>query len=125
MKIKKYLPIVLVVVGIIAIVVILSTNKNLGTTPSDSNDNNKILFYGDTCPHCKNVEEFMKENGTKDKLDFQELEVYRNPINARLLGTTAKKCGLDSDAGVGVPFFYDGEKCLIGDVDIINYFKQL
>lgn len=122
MKIKKYLPIIIIALGVVAILAILSTQKNLAPKPKETD---KILFYGDTCPHCKNVDEFMNANGTRDKLSFQELEVYRNQVNSRLLVATAKKCGLDTSAGVGVPFFYDGEKCLMGDQDIINYFKQL
>jgi hypothetical protein len=122
MKIKKYAPAIILVLGVIAIIAILVTSQNLTPTLQETD---KILFYGDTCPHCKNVDEFMNANGTRDKLSFKELEVYRNQVNARLLTATAKKCGFDTSAGVGVPFFYDGEKCLIGDQDIINYFKQL
>jgi glutaredoxin len=122
MKIKKYLPAVIIALGIIAILVIWGRRQNSSTVTGNTD---KIFFYGDTCPHCKNVEEFMATNGTRNKLAFQELEVYNNQANAQLLGQTAKKCGLDTDAGIGVPFFYDGNKCLMGDQEIINYFKQL
>lgn len=122
MKIKKYAPAIILVLGVVALLAIMSfSQQNQNVEPG----NEKILFYGDTCPHCKNVEEFMSANGTRDKLSFRELEVYRNQTNAQLLAATAKKCGLDTSAGVGVPFFFDGEKCLLGDQDIINYFKQL
>ncbi|MFA6417419.1 MAG: hypothetical protein WCW61_04510 [Patescibacteria group bacterium] len=122
MKIKKYTPAIILVLGVAALLAIMSfSQQSQNVEPG----NDKILFYGDTCPHCKNVEEFMNTNGTRDKLSFRELEVYRNQTNAQLLGATAKKCNLDASAGVGVPFFYDGEKCLMGDQDIINYFKQL
>lgn len=123
MKIKKYLPAILIVLGVIIVLVLLSTKKN--TTPDTTVSATRVFFYGDTCPHCKNVEAYMTENGTRDKLAFQELEVYNNQNNAKLLTQTAQKCGMDVSAGVGVPLFYDGAKCLLGDQDIINYFKQL
>ncbi|HZJ41109.1 MAG TPA: hypothetical protein VFD16_02500 [Candidatus Saccharimonadales bacterium] len=122
MKIKKYLPAIIIVLGIITILALLSIQKN--STPTVTSGD-KIFFYGDTCPHCIKVEEFMDENGTRDKLSFQELEVYNNQSNAKLLIQTAQKCGLDTTNGAGVPLFYDGEKCLLGDQDIINYFQQL
>lgn len=83
-----------------------------------------ILFYGDTCPHCKKVEEYIAANNIKTKFKFQELEVYNNQTNAQLLGEKARQCGLNTNQGVDVPFFFDGQKCLLGDQDIINYFQK-
>ena len=114
MKIKKYLPVILIVVGLIIVFSLLAANKG----PK------MILFYGDTCPHCKVVEEFIVANKIEEKIAFKKLEVYNNQNNAQLLTQTAKKCGFDTAQGVGVPFFYNGETCLMGDADIINYFKQ-
>lgn len=83
-----------------------------------------ILFYGDTCPHCKNVENYIAANNIKAKFSFQELEVYNNKDNAQLLGEKATQCGLDTTNGVGVPFFFDGQKCILGDQEIINFFQK-
>jgi len=82
-----------------------------------------ILFYGDGCPHCAIVEEYIKENNINDKISFAQKEVYYNQSNAKELEAKAKICGLATDS-IGVPFLWDGEKCLIGDKDIINFFKQ-
>jgi len=82
-----------------------------------------ILFYGDGCPHCAIVEEYIEKNRTKDKVSFAQKEVYYNQSNAKELEAKAKVCGLPTDS-IGVPFLWDGEKCLIGDQDIINFFKQ-
>ncbi|MFA6514562.1 MAG: hypothetical protein WCT50_04740 [Patescibacteria group bacterium] len=114
MKIKKYLPAILIIVGLIAIFSLLAVGKG----PK------MVLFYGDTCPHCKIVEEFIVSNKIEERIEFRKLEVYNNQGNAQLLTQTAKKCGLDTTQGVGVPFFYTGDKCLVGDADIINYFQQ-
>ncbi len=82
-----------------------------------------ILFYGDGCPHCAIVEKYIEGNYIKDKISFAQKEVYYNQNNAKELETKAEICGLPTDS-VGVPFLWDGEKCLIGDQDIINFFKQ-
>lgn len=113
---KKY-KIIIIILAVIAVIAALANLGRLTNKPE------MILFFGDTCPHCKNVETYINENGVKNKLNFQELEVYNNKTNARLLGDKAKQCGLDTSSGVGVPFFFDGEKCFQGDEPIIEFFK--
>lgn len=82
-----------------------------------------ILFYGDGCPHCAKVDEFIKDNNVEEKISFAKKEVYNNVANANELSQKAKKCGMDTKS-IGVPFLWDGEKCLVGDVDIIDFFKK-
>ena len=82
-----------------------------------------IFFYGSDCPHCKNVEEYLDGSDVRTKLSFQELEVYNNQKNAQLLAKKAQKCRLDVSQGIGVPFFFDGQNCIVGDENIINFFK--
>jgi glutaredoxin len=82
-----------------------------------------ILFYGQGCPHCKNVDDFISQNKIADKVKFSNLEVWYNKDNQAILKQVAQKCGITSSS-VGVPFLYDGNsKCLTGDVDVINFFK--
>ena len=118
MKKNKTLYIISGVAGVLVILALLGRLTNKPAQPE------LILFYGDTCPHCKNVDDFISANGVRDKLKFQELEVYNNRANAQLLTFTAKKCNLDTVAGVGVPLFYDGATCLQGDQPIIDYFQS-
>lgn len=58
-----------------------------------------------------------------DKISFAQKEFYYNQNNAKELEAKAKICGLPTNS-IGVPFLWDGEKCLIGDQDIINFFKK-
>lgn len=83
-----------------------------------------ILFYGDTCPHCKNVEDFIIKNDIKNKIAFTEMEVYKNASNAQLLINLGKECKLDDQSIGAVPFLWDGSSCHLGDVDIIDFFKN-
>lgn len=98
---------------------------SISKTAADQNQSNSqiILFYGDGCPHCAIVEKYIEENDIINKVSFAQKEVYHNQSNAKELEEKAKICGLPTDS-IGVPFLWDGEKCLIGDQDIINFFKQ-
>jgi len=84
-----------------------------------------IFFYGNGCPHCAKVEEFIKENKIKEKIAFEEKEVYFNKENAKRLIEVAKKCGFNENE-IGVPFLWNGEnqKCIVEDEPIINFFKE-
>lgn len=83
----------------------------------------QILFYSNTCPHCKIVEQYIKDNNVKNYLAFSEIEISKNPANAQLLTRKAITCGMPTD-NLGVPFFFDGVNCYMGDQDINNYFAS-
>ena len=126
---------VLVILGLLSIVILGSRNKKTEpipvqssqesslTTKSTVNDNSPIFFYGNTCPHCKDVEEWMENNKIEDKLEIIKKEVYDNRENAQELSLAAQKCGLDAN-NISVPFLYAENKCLIGTPDIVNYLSQ-
>lgn len=82
-----------------------------------------ILFYGEGCSHCVNVDKFIFENKIEDKLIFSRLEVFKNTNNSKILVQKANTCGLPTDK-IGVPFLWDGSKCVVGDVDIIKFFQE-
>lgn len=88
---------------------------------ASQSEHKKVLYTSLTCPHCRNVEQYIEENKVMDYMDFEKLEVSQNPANAQLFRGTAQRCNIDEP---GVPLFFDGEKCYIGDVDIINYFNE-
>jgi len=82
-----------------------------------------ILFYGQDCPHCKNVEDFMDQNNIQDKVKVTQLEVYYNEDNQNILAQVAKKCNINLNQ-IGVPLLWDGQNCTEGDQDIINFFSK-
>ena len=112
-QVKKYWPLIIVVVVIIFFGAIILAKEQ----------SSMILFYSDSCPHCQVVEEYIAANGIDAKLDFQKKEVSRSQANATLLERKARQCGLDVNQGLGVPFFFDGSRCYMGDQDIIAYFN--
>ena len=82
-----------------------------------------ILFYGQGCPHCKDVENFISQNKIEDKVKITRLEVWYNKSNQALLAQVAQKCGITSGS-IGIPFLYDGNgHCYIGEVDVPNFLK--
>ena len=106
---------IVVVVGLVALLGfgIYSSNKT-----AQVEANSMILYYGDTCPHCKEVEEFIKTNGLDKKLPIIQKEVYQNQGNALQLTNRAKECGLPTDQGVGVPFMCFEGKCYQGTPEV-------
>jgi glutaredoxin len=79
-----------------------------------------ILFSDDRCQHCKNVEDYITQNNIKSKFNFQELKINNNLDNAKLFTQKIKQCNLASS---GVPLFFDGKNCIVGDTDIIAFFQ--
>jgi len=83
-----------------------------------------IYFYGEGCPHCTKVEEFLKENNIESRFQFAKKEIYNEKVNAELLFLIAqRKCNFSTNQ-MGVPFLWTGSTCIIGDEPIINYFKE-
>jgi glutaredoxin len=130
MKNKIIIPTILFIAVLVFSFFALSQEKdksqpqaNEPTSQENQQSSQIILFYGDGCPHCTIVEEYIKKNSIGDKISFAQKEVYYNQNNAIELEAKAKICGLPTDS-IGVPFLWNGEDCLIGDQDIINFFKQ-
>lgn len=128
MKNKIIIPTILFIAVLIFSFFALSQEKNKNQTNETTAAENRsasqiILFYGDGCPHCAIVDGYISENKIQNKLSFAQKEVYYDQSNANELRDKAKICGLQTDS-IGVPFLWDGENCLIGDQDIIKFFKQ-
>jgi glutaredoxin len=82
-----------------------------------------ILFYGDGCPHCALVEEYVSKNGIEATVPFVKKEVYHDKQNASELAVKAQACGMPTDS-IGVPFLWTGATCIVGDQPIIDFFKE-
>ena len=82
-----------------------------------------IYFYSETCPHRANVEAFLKENNIESKLQFAKKEVSKDRLNTPLFFLVAqRKCNLPVDQ-IGVPFLWSGSSCIIGEGQVIDFFK--
>lgn len=90
-----------------------------------------ILFYSDTCSHCKRVDTFLEANKASDVLPFLRLDIAASEFNVDVLADKAQICGLDYKK-IGIPFLWNpfpeaagpaSKKCIIGYVDVIDFFK--
>jgi len=109
---------------IVVIVVMISVTKEEENELLRNAENKIIYFYGEGCPHCANVEQFLEENNIEEKIQFEKKEIYSSKENANLLLLIAKeKCKL-SENEIGVPFLWDKGTCLMGDEPIIDNFKE-
>lgn len=82
-------------------------------------------FWGDGCPHCAVVDEFVKTWEKKDSINIKKMEVWYNRENAQIMADRAAKCGIKKE-GMGVPLLYTPNgKCLTGDGPIIELYKSL
>lgn len=106
----------------LALLLFSGCGKNSSPASADE-DSSIILFYGQECPHCKLVEDFLKENKAEEKIKFSQAEVYHNVANAEIMKKKADLCQIAPES-LGVPFLWAEGKCYIGDHDAIQFFKD-
>lgn len=119
----------LVLGSIVALAAILSLwgfsklQGNNETVLGEANNAGITIFYGKGCPHCKDLEEFVAKNNLEEKVKMENLEVWFNKENAKLLTARAEECGIPNDK-VGVPFLYSEGKCFSGTPDIEKFLME-
>lgn len=127
MENKKLLTFFLLLTIIVMLGVVVWGSRNKKTDRSSKTvvrSETPIFFYGNTCSHCADVEEWMRKNKIEEKINVVKKEVYDNRANSLELTRKAESCGLPTNA-IGVPFLYTPEgKCLIGTLDVINYLSD-
>lgn len=79
-----------------------------------------VLYYGNGCPHCANVEEFIKNNDLD--IEIERKEVYQNPENAEEFNKICSEEAI-SLMDRGVPSLYVDGDCFVGDKSIIAYLE--
>ncbi len=119
-------------VGLVSILIIIGGVFLLSNNPGDDPQadppalpDSYEYYWGEGCPHCANVEEFLDAWEHKNRVQIDKKEVYNNQGNIALFKSRAKYCELSNNQ-IGVPFLFtpDGE-CLVGDTPIINLFEQM
>jgi len=127
MENKRLFTVIISVLIIVTLGIVVwgSKNKNIGSSQAVTVEPSApVFFYGNTCPHCADVKEWMRENKVEEKIKLVKKEVYGNKANALELSKAAESCGMDT-ASIGVPFLFTPEgKCLVGTPDIVNYLSE-
>jgi hypothetical protein len=79
-----------------------------------------VLFLG--CEKCSLIEKYIQQNPIESKLSFEKKYIYGDEKNTQEMLFIAKECGiLGNDAGV--PLFWNGSECFIGDKNIESFFE--
>jgi len=87
--------------------------------------NEVILYWGVTCSHCKNVEEYLKNTpDIEKKIKIVRKEVFNDKNNAADMEDKAYLCKYDTSNGLGVPFLYYQGECVNGDQPIIDFLTK-
>ncbi len=120
---KFFIPLLASTILIIIGGIFLTSNNQ--TPKSSPLPSGYEYFWGDGCPHCANVDAFLKTWDKASKVTINKFEVWKNAANAQKMAQRAETCNI-SQSDLGVPFLFtpDG-KCIIGDTPIIDYFKNL
>jgi glutaredoxin len=122
---KKIVVIIFVLIGLVSLYKLMSTNPS--NTGALDNVADLTLFWGQGCPHCEKVKEYIKSNNLDAKVKIALKEVYYNKTNQQLLEEAVKKCPeIDTKQGIGVPLAVvkNTNQCLYGDQSIIDWLSQ-
>lgn len=114
------------ILGVGALLLLVGALVVWGMTEDTSTgfDPNRITyFYGEECPHCQRVAEFLEANKVSEKVSFDKLEVWHDTKNARQMNEAVKLCQL-SPQDVGVPLVFAEGKCFVGEPDVTGFFKE-
>jgi len=98
--------------------------KNTETDIKPSKDKlNIYIFWGDGCPHCKHLAEFLGEKQSEigDKISLYTFEVWKNKNNLSFLKSFGKFLGENPK---GVPYIIIGDKTYSGFSETDEETKQ-
>lgn len=118
---KKFFPLILIILALGAYFYFNSQKNSQSISDSEAQ---LILFWGNGCPHCEKVKEYIKEKNLESKVKIAYKEVFSNQDNQKQLEAAVQKCPeIDSSKGIGVPLALDTQnnKCLYGDTAIIDW----
>ncbi len=85
---------------------------------------NPILFWGTTCPYCHVVRGQIEEQGIKEKISIEELEIYENEDNLKIFREKIEVCKIDPNSA-GVPLLYFDEECFTGPNAIMAQLTEM
>lgn len=120
-----------IIIALILVLGFAGLYKLLSTNPSQSGVSDDvaelIVYWGDGCPHCETVKDYIKANKSDEKTKISLKEVYYSKTNQKSLEESVKLCPeIDSSQGVGVPLAVvkATNQCLYGSEPIINWLSS-
>lgn len=120
---KKQILLIIAVLGFIIGIGLIAGALGNSQVSLENLKDQTILYYGNTCPHCKELEEYIKTNKIEEKITFIRKEVFADLKNSRELSAVAKSCNI-AENNIGVPFLYVKGTCFMGKDEIIPFFNK-
>ncbi|MHB8830524.1 MAG: hypothetical protein ACYC44_00145 [Patescibacteria group bacterium] len=80
------------------------------------------IFVGQDCPHCKTVDNWVKQKKADQRLLIVFKEIFNDRANAALMIDAAKRCNIPLEIA-GVPLLWDGQQCRNTDEQILKYLQ--
>jgi len=117
---KKF---ILLAFAIIAVGALFFIFSGKGVSEELAGKADAILFYGDGCPHCSVVEDFLAANKVEEKVEFEKGEIYHNKKNAEIFVQKGRQCKIEVK-NMGVPMLWSDGKCYVGQEEVIQFFKD-
>ena len=118
----------LLIIFVLGFVFYKATSRNPSILSVTDDKAELILFWGEGCPHCEVVKDYIKDNQLDTQINLSLKEVYYDKANQRLLEDTVKKCPeIDVSRGIGVPlaFVPETQTCYLGDQPIIEQLDKM
>ena len=110
-----------IAIGVFLLLAILVI-ADLDWQVSQRQSNLIIFYYGNTCPHCKIVEDYMAANNVNSTLQIEWREVYNNTDNRNALIRLWSQCNQTGDAQIPLLYFHGA--CYIGQDDGVAFLKR-
>jgi glutaredoxin len=107
---------------IIALAVFLYFQSATSQKNLQALENQITYYYGENCPHCLRVLQFIEENKIAGKVTFTKKEIGSISNGTEFL-QVAKKCGI-SASEAGVPLVYAEGKCFMGEIEVTDFFRE-
>lgn len=96
--------------------------SSITQVPTEAKEQIYVLFYGETCPHCHDVLDWLESSQVEEELTIIKKEVYSDTKNNEQMKLAVKSCNLTSS---GVPFLFTADKqCVVGSTPIIDYLSS-
>lgn len=125
---KKIIIIIIFIIIVLFGLYKITSKPNTSITSTNIANPDLVLYWGQGCPHCEKVKDYIKANNIDQKLKINQKEVYSDKQNqAELTDTVTKFCPeIDIKQGIGVPLAFDSKnnKCFQGDQPIIDFINQ-
>lgn len=118
--------VVIAVIAVLGSALFFLSKSTSPITPQPSTSPDSLTYFWSlTCPHCKNVADFLNTWPNTNKLKLDKKEISENKTNQVLFTEAGTKCKIPQNE-MGVPLLITPDnKCVTGDGPVIEYFKSL